>query len=200
MTAAEHEALLAADPEYQARRRELDRQHAERAARLRAEEEPLVQDLAAIGFEVDSAWDLANLPNDYQACYRVLVDHFQRPYSDHVREGIARALTVPDAADIAWQPLRDAFVAIESQAAVPLKFVLGNALSVYMDESKLPEVFELVTNTEHGEDRAALVLELGDFNDREDVRRVLESLTEDPYIASQAKQALARKRRRRRRR
>lgn len=198
ITAAEAMAELAADEEYQARLRARNRAIDERVARDRAEAAPLLHDLRELGIDVESPWDLANRPNDYQHAYPVLVTHFQRPYSERNLEGITRALTVPDARKIAWSVLRDAFIANTDTSTSGLKFALGNALGEIMDEGVLSDVFAMVVDVRHGENRSPMVEGLGHHNDREDVRAVLAKLVDDPDVAGDAKKALARKRRRRR--
>src|SRR3712207_4152728 len=93
-TAAELMTELESDPDYVARRRRRDRELQQRTATLREAEAPLVGDLHRAGFDVASAWDLANTSTPYPEALPVLVEHLQRPYPDRVREGIARALAV----------------------------------------------------------------------------------------------------------
>jgi len=73
-----------------------------RATVLRRNEEPLVAELRAAGFEVDSVWDLFNreepwrkdaLVPAYSQVIPILEAHLSRPYHPVVREGIVRALT-----------------------------------------------------------------------------------------------------------
>ena len=202
MTAEEHAAILATDPAYQARIREQDRQFQEQLEKDRAEETALVADVRAVGIDIESVWDLVNRPNDYQPAYPVLVEHLGREYSAHLKEAIARALTVADAAEIAWEPILAAFRAHGHRGPgdpPPLKFALGNALAKLMDEEHIAEALGLVTNPEHGESRARIVDFLGDFNKRDDVRQALESLQNDRDVATEARKALRRKRRRRKR-
>jgi hypothetical protein len=76
---------------------ELAIERAERSARLSAEEAPLAEDLRAVGLSASSAWDLVNSKEPYSQAVPVLLKHLQRPYSDRIREGIARALAIPQA-------------------------------------------------------------------------------------------------------
>lgn len=201
-TAAEIVAECEADPEYQAMIREREQKRAKRTARRRAEQAQLLRELAEVGIEVETVWDLVNRPNDYQSAYPILVEHLQRPYDELNREGIARSLAVADATDIAWKPVYRAFVDHPHAGPgdpPPLKFALGLALGKLMEAPQVPEALELVTNRAHGESRAPIVDFLGDFKQRKAVRTVLELLADDPDVAAEAKKALARKRKRRRR-
>jgi len=105
ITAAEALATLRVDPAYMKMRAERDAELAARAARLKLEEAPILKDLEAAGWKVDSVWDLVNTSKPYPAAIPVLLSHLKRPYSDRIREGIARALAVPDATG-SWSTLR----------------------------------------------------------------------------------------------
>ncbi|PKM14188.1 MAG: hypothetical protein CVV12_15295 [Gammaproteobacteria bacterium HGW-Gammaproteobacteria-2] len=74
-----------------------------KAAEWRKAEQPLVDELRAAGFDVESAWELFNRKEPWNKKERVkpypealliLLNHLERPYPDRVREGIARALAV----------------------------------------------------------------------------------------------------------
>ena len=198
MTAAEHAALLEADPEYQARKRERDRQHEELARKLSENEEPLVAALREIGWDVESAWDFVMYPGGYSSAYPVLVEHLKRPYMERIRDGIARALTVPDAFDVAWDAVRDEFLSNTDTKTTGFKYALGNALAQLMDEPVVPEVLDMVTDKRHGRNRAPMIEILVEYRDRDDVRQVLEALAQDPQVTREATHALALRRVRRR--
>src|SRR5580658_6227723 len=96
-TAAELMAELEKDPSYlkqRSRREEALRRTDEEYARAEA---PLVQDLRAAGSQVESVWDLVNTSGAYPTLVPTLLAHLDRPYLERVREGIARALAVPEA-------------------------------------------------------------------------------------------------------
>jgi hypothetical protein len=63
-TAAELMAELQADPEYVARQRQRDAELQRKTAAWRQAEAPLVEELRAAGFEVESAWDLVTRRRD----------------------------------------------------------------------------------------------------------------------------------------
>ncbi|MEX1094785.1 MAG: hypothetical protein WED34_01985 [Planctomycetales bacterium] len=148
--AAEFLAELEADPEYQARRAELDKRHAARVAELAEAEKPLVEELRVAGFDIDSASDFINndphpvLPRrfigEYHDAYPILMRHLRLPHHPAVREGIIRALTVRDGGRLLEQALLDEF-AIETDPH--LRWVLANALRTampYHRRRKFPEI------------------------------------------------------------
>jgi hypothetical protein len=64
--------------DFVARREAQEKELAERAARLRAEEEPLLADLrAVIGWKVESVWDLVNTSAKYTEAIPVLLKHLE---------------------------------------------------------------------------------------------------------------------------
>src|SRR5260221_251446 len=101
-TAAELLAELSANPAFLAQQqaRECERLELERV--LREAERPLVHALSEVGVVVNSVWDLVNTAAPYPQAVPILLDHLQCPYPDAVREGIARALAVPEAVD-GWE-------------------------------------------------------------------------------------------------
>jgi hypothetical protein len=62
ITAAELMAKLNADPEFVAKRAREEEERLKREAEYRRAEAPLVDELRAAGFQVQSAWDLVNTP------------------------------------------------------------------------------------------------------------------------------------------
>ena len=54
-------------------------------------------DLQAAGFDVGSARDLVNTAQPYKKAVPILLKHLDKPYPGRGREGIARALAVPEA-------------------------------------------------------------------------------------------------------
>ena len=126
-TAQEWQDVLLSCPEWVAQdaARESKRQAAE--LRFRAEEEPMIADLAVAGFEVGSVWDLVNTNKSYPAAIPVLLDHLRRPYHERIRNGIIRALTVKDAKGIAGDDILDE---LGREADSENRWALANALTV----------------------------------------------------------------------
>src|SRR5437667_1331983 len=90
VTAAELDARLQADPEFQAGKKERDLALAERVARLQEEQAPIVADLKAAGFGVNRLSDLIMRSAPYPAAIPILLKHLVLPYSDPTRETLAR--------------------------------------------------------------------------------------------------------------
>ena len=142
-TTAEFLARLHSDPEWVRQNQERERKRQEFSQMLADEERPLLADLAAVGWQVESVWDLVNTAKRYPVAVPVLLEHLQRPYHNRIREGIARALTVPDARGSgAWEILRELK---RSHSAVEKEFrwTLINALTVVADRSMFQEIESL---------------------------------------------------------
>ncbi len=136
------------------------RQRAERSAHLRAEEEPILADLRAIGCEVKSVWDLVNTSGPYPGAIPILLKHLTQAYSDRTKEGIARALAVPDARD-AWPLLaaeyRKAPMGEENGIRLGAKSGLAAALSATATDDVIAQLASLAKDKANGDSRLLLL-------------------------------------------
>jgi HEAT repeat protein len=182
------DARLNADPEWVARKKERDeafqREHDEN---VRAEA-PLVKDLRVAGVPVNSAWDLVNMPtNAYPQSLLILLDHLQRPYPDAVRDGIARALAVPDA-KFAWPLLVKLY---REEREKRTKTALAMALSNIADDAVIDELITLARDPQHGVSRAALLDGLRRTR-LPQARAALREFETDPFLKKEAQRILRR--------
>ena len=147
---------LQADPEYQqriaAKRAKIDAL-VEAEAR---EAEQLVADLRSVG--EPAVWDLVNTRRRYPRAIPVLLDHLQRPYSDHLKEVIARALAVEEARPF-WPTILKEYERT-GQPGAGSKFGLALALARSAGPEELQEILRLLRERRHGESRIALLLAL----------------------------------------
>ena len=194
MTAEEALRLLESDPEWVAARQREDREQARKLAEWQAAETPLVKELRAAGFEVDSAWDLVNTSTPYPEALPILLEHVGRQYPDRVREGIARALAVRDAR-FGWDRLRQLYE--QEPPGTDAKHGLAVALAGAADEGLVDEVFVLAGDARHGESRGLLLGALERSRDPR-VPDMLEQLGEDPELAIEVGEIFKRRERRRR--
>lgn len=187
-TAAELMAELNADPEFVARRRQQEEAQLAKATERRLAEEPLVEDLRRLGLEIKSVWDLVNTAAPYPEAIPVLLDHLQRPYPERVREGIARALAVPEA-KIGWGILLDAFHRESDQTTVGVKWSLGLALAAAANDDVLDDVITLLRDTRLGGNRTALLPALL-RSSSPSAREVLGEMGKDPELAGEVRRIL----------
>ena len=189
-TAAELMAELNKDPAYLERVERRDRAIDEAAAIEREEERPLIAALRDAGVRVDSVWDLVNAEEEYPAAIPVLFEHLVRDYSDRTKEGIARALAVPGAAD-GWNTLIDEFERSEDSTRHGSKWALACALEATGNDSVIADVVRIVMDKRHGQNRAPLISILA--RSKEGVaRRVLEELSRDEDLAEDVRRAIRR--------
>jgi hypothetical protein len=145
---------LNADPAWRA---EQERRDAAREAEmqiLRREEKPLIADLSAVGIKVDSVWDLVNTNRAYPAAIPVLARHLQnRKYPIKIREGIIRALIVPEAdSTIAYALLHQLWELEPCSGGLndSLKGAIAVALTFMARKIPISEILRVIENEKFG--------------------------------------------------
>ncbi len=186
-TAAELMAELQADPEYVAERQQREAELQRKAAEWREAEAPLVEELRAAGFEVESAWDLVNTATPYPAALPILLEHLGRPYPDRVREGIARALAVRDAR-FGWEALVRLYR--DGPAGSDAKDGLAVALAAVSDDRVVDELISLARDSAHGESRILLLRGLK-RSQAPQARAALGDFSRDPVLGQEARALLS---------
>ena len=185
VTAAELDARLQADPEFQAGKKERDLALAERVARLQEEQAPIVADLKAAGFGVNRLSDLIMRSAPYPAAIPILLKHLVLPYSDPTRETLARILAVPDAR-YAWPFLvaeyRKAPIADENGVRRRgAKDGLAVALAATATDSTIDELIALAKDRSHGASRLLLLRALRKSKSVA-AQQAIEELSTDPDL------------------
>lgn len=187
-TAAELLAELSADPDFVRRSREREDNRAKLESVLRADEESLVAELRQVGVNVQSVWDLVNTDVSYPNAIQVLMNHLSGDHDVRTKEGIARALTVPEARGVATRALVEQFSKIDDQES-QLKWVLGVAIAETSTPDTVSLVVELVSDKTHGKAREMLPLAL-QFMPRADAESILQELINDPDVRERAIETL----------
>ncbi len=174
------------------------RQNIERkAAEWRKAEEPLAEELQAAGYDVESAWDLFNRKElwnrkerikPYVDALPILVKHLQRTYPARVREGIARALAMPQA-KFAWDVLVRLY---RDEPETDAKDGLAVAIGAAADDSVLDQVIELVRDPHHGQSRLLMLSALERSSDPR-ARAALMELGTDPDLKEEIQVVLKRR-------
>jgi hypothetical protein len=193
MTAEELMAQLEADPRWVAERAKEEEELQKREDEWRRAEAPLVQELQSAGYQVKSAWDLVNTPGTYPTAVPILLAHLPRPYPGPVREGIARALAVPEA-KLGWETLVRLF---REERDKRVKDGLACALAAAADDKVIGEVISIVRDPAQTS-RVLLMSALERSGDPR-ARATLMELGADPQLGKESQAALRRLKRRRRR-
>jgi len=157
----------------------------------------LVHDLQGAGLLVEDVWDLVNTRVRYKAAIPILVDWLQNadvripePDEEKIREGIIRALTVPDARPEAVPVLLKEFRQANDPSGLGLRWVVGNALGFLADDSIFDDIAMLVKDVRYGKARQMLVEGLAKSRDPRAVP-LLADLLSDEDVAAHAVRALA---------
>jgi len=180
ITATELMKQLAADPEFQRKRSEKAAQLSLERARLEAEERPLVEDLRAAGWPVQSVWDLVEEATPYPEAIPVLLSHLKKPYSDAIRDGIARALAVPDAS-IGWSTLRSEYEAAPNGR---VKMGLAAALAAASTDEVMSELLALINDPTNNDSNILLLHGLKRSRSSQAVR-ALSTLAKNPHFSKE---------------
>ena len=181
MTLDQLYAQLKAEGRYDAmveRHRQQDEERQKRVAELLKAQAPLLADLRAAGYEMESVWDLVNTAIPYPKALPVLLEHLPRPYPGRVREGIARALAVPEAR-FAWD-LYTRYYREEPDGGV--KEGMAAAIAVMgRTEERINEVIALARDRRNGQSRILLLRALSRSRDPR-ARAALVELQADPEL------------------
>lgn len=175
-TAEDLMAELNADPEFVAARAREEAERDRIEAEYVAAEAPLVAELGAAGFQVESAWDLMSMTS-YPSAVPILLAHLARPYPSAVREGIARALGVPEARS-AWPTLTRHF---REERDVRVKDGLAAAIAGVANDDLIGDVIDLARDTSLGAGRLLLLSALERSKDPR-ARAALLDLATDPDL------------------
>jgi hypothetical protein len=154
------------------------------------EHQELTDELAEVGIKISNIYDLVNTKTKYPKAIPILIKHLQIRYSDKVKEGIVRALTVREAKGLVVPLLLKEYLQLANDKK-DLKWVIGNAVNVTITKSEVADIFPIVLNKENGISRQMFVAALGKIKG-ENVKDVLNRLVndDDEVISNEAKKAL----------
>jgi len=188
-SAAELMAELNADPGYVARMRQWERQRAENVAVYQRAAEPILRELAAAGFKVQSVGELRHTGAEYPAAIPILVRWLPIIENEQVKEDLVRTLSVPWATPEAVLALIAEFQRADGQQRDGLRWAIANGLAVTADDRVFDQLVELVTDRNYGKAREMLALALGNCRNPRAVE-VLIALLADEQVVGHAVMAL----------
>lgn len=196
-TAGELTAELEADPAWRAARERKDAAQRELEHASRAAEAPLLADLCHVGIDVSTVW-LLHKAAPYSAAIPILLSHFERPYPAEIREGIARALAVPEAS-WAWERLVTLLFREPVTQGRDIRFALALAVAGAAPKGSTDKLLDLISDTSLGESRLAFVSPLLRSRDPRALE-TLERLRDDPDLTKEVQFRLGQRAKRRERR
>lgn len=191
MTAKKHAAQLAADPAFQAMRREQAERQAKLIAQRAQEMRPLLGDLAAVGVVVDWPSRLLEEPDQSERIYPVLLDHLTRPYNPWLLEWVGRAFGRKSARPVVW----DNLVALIKSHSLEKAAVEGVmvAISDMAHPRDLATLINLLSDRSIGTNRIFLVSNLM-RSKKPEARAALLRNQDDPDLAKEIAARLVRSR------
>lgn len=196
MRASELMAKLEDDELLHARNRMLEIEWSRARERDAFMERPIIEDLASVGVNVTSVWDLVNDQRPYEPALPILVRHLEsRTYPGQIMEGLARAMAVPAAAPW-WSVLHGLLSSAktEREAAGIAVALAASATAEHYDR-----LVELARRSDLGEERAFFlhpIVRIG----RSRGWTVVEDLISDSDIGAEAKRMVLGRAQRQRRR
>jgi hypothetical protein len=190
ITAAELMEKLIAEPDFVAQREQAEQARVDQEAQWRRAEAPLVTALRAAGFSVSSAWDFVNTAEPYPDALPILFEHLERAYPGAIREGIARALAVPESL-ARWDLLARLYRTERDPRA---KDGLAVAIAAAADDSVLEDLISLAQDPANGPSRLLLLTAL-ERSIAPRARAALMMLGTDPQLADEVQQILRRSKR-----
>ncbi|KAB8060432.1 hypothetical protein GCN74_09145 [Janthinobacterium sp. FT14W] len=183
-----------------ARLREINKKREEErmasVARIRVEAAPLLAELHAVGLKIKSVGDLIGRAERYEAAIPILLKHLQMPYSDVIKETIARSLAVPEPAVMkAWPMLVDEYrnapmgwgikgPGDTKEFRLGAKDGLACALSIAVTNETMEELIDLVKDRTQGESRILLLSALRKSSNPL-AQQAIEELSSDPDLAKE---------------
>jgi len=153
-----------------------------------SDDQKIVENLSKIGIKVHSIYDLVNTTKSYPEAIPVLLDGLSWIKNNKVKEGVVRALSVPEAKGVANQKLIAEFEAIPSNSTTQeqmLKWTIGSALAVVANRDNRDDLVRIAMCRRHGRSREMIVLALGNLPESS-VGKVLTALLTDEDVALQA--------------
>jgi hypothetical protein len=179
-------AELQKDPEYAARMRQREEQQRANTENYSRAAEPVLKELRARGFRVNTIGELRQSKKDYRAAVPILLRWLSRISDLLVKEDIVRTLSVPWAKPAAGPALIEEFRRAENDE---IRWAIANGLAVIADDGVFGELMQLVKDKRYGKPREMLALALGNMQDSRAVT-VLMDLLNDEQLVGHAVMAL----------
>jgi hypothetical protein len=187
MTADEFMATFESDPQYIANQRKFDQELAERIAKRRVEQIPIVDDLRAAGVELEFLENLIPRATPYPEAIPVLLKHLALPYSDATLDTLARSLAVREARP-AWPILVAQYLKAplfdENGEEPRAKDGLACALSATATDAVMDQLIAIAKDPSNGGSRVLLLMAIKKSK-LPAAKQALEEMATDPELAEE---------------
>lgn len=119
--------------------------------KLQKEEESILTDLLSVGFKMDTVWMLVYAREPYFQVLPVLFKHLNLPYSEGVKEGIVRSLTMNEFRGLAGSAVLAEFKKLENveNDDAPLVFPFLTAIQCLADRSMTADLEAMLADPKY---------------------------------------------------
>lgn len=161
-TAAEFIARLQNDPEWVRQNAEREAKHKAAVEQLQKEvapeQQPIIKDLLELGFRVNSVWDFVNTNEDYRIAIPMLTKYLCSVKHPTLRQGIARALTIPAAKGISGQAILGELKSCKDPFGTEARWALAHALTEVAEKSLHDEIRQLANDPKYSDVKERLLV------------------------------------------
>jgi hypothetical protein len=189
VSAADLLKQLQADPTFVAQAEERDKIRRDVIRDNREAAAPVIAELVALGFSIESLAELRDRGTECGAAVPVLMRWLPEVQNLDVKQDIVRCLSIPSARPRAAPVLIAEFRNSRDETPTGLRWAIGNALDVVADDSVFDDMVELAKERAYGKAREMVVLALGNMTDPR-APRVLVDLLANDEVAGHAIMAL----------
>jgi hypothetical protein len=140
---------------------------------------PLLDQLAELGYHVESLSDLRHLGKPWKTALPTLLSWLPHVDDPGVKEDIIRCLSVPWVGDKATAALIEEFKKSVGTNPPALSWTIGNALSIVDVTGFEAQIIKLCRNPKYGVARQMLVLSLGRLRDPQAEETAVELLNDE---------------------
>jgi hypothetical protein len=141
------------------------------------EHQELTDELLNVGIKIENIFDLVNTKEKYPKAIPFLLKHLQKKYSDDVKQGIIRALTVKEAKGQAVPLLIKEYLKTPKEKE-DLRWVIGNAVWATITKADVESIFPIVLDKTNGWSREGFIFALSKIRE-EKVKNVLIQAMDD---------------------
>ena len=170
---------------------EKEKASAEFVKELRQETKGLLDELKAVGIEIESVYDLVNTKASYPEAIPILIRHVPKAYHERNKDGIIRALTVKEATGKANAVLIAEYHKTPKEK-MNLRWVIGNAIYIIVTKADVESIIPIVQDKENGYTRDRFILALGKVKSEQAENVLIKLLDDEEVVVQSAIEALGR--------
>ena len=150
------------------------------------DENLLLSDIAAEGYDVKSIYELENITKKDEVLVPVIIKHINLVEPPNLKEWFVRCLSKKGFYSAS------AFLIEEFKHNIngSYKWAIGNAIEIINDPSIYNDLIEIALDRSHKSDREMIVMALGRYKKNIEVRKVLIDLLSDKDVNGHALEAL----------